>query len=168
MGCFWCSEALFLRFKGVKEAVCGYADGKTQHPTYEQVCTGESGYAEVVRVTFDPAQISYVQLLEIFWEIHDPTTLNRQGNDEGTQYRSVILYESEGQRKFAEASKAAVSAKFKTPVMTEIKPLQVFYPAEDYHQHYFKKHPHAPYCAYVIGPKLQKLEVHAPAPLTQE
>jgi len=160
MGCFWCSEALYVRFKGVQKAVCGYAGGMTKNPTYEEVSTGTTGHAEVVQVTYDPQQITYQQLLDIFWEVHDPTTLNRQGADEGTQYRSAIFTENAEQARLAEASQAAEAAKIKMPVTTEIAPLAVFYPAEDYHQHYFQKHPHAPYCAYVISPKIAKLETH--------
>lgn len=158
MGCFWCSQALFEKFRGVEKIVCGYAGGTTPNPTYEEVCNGDTGHAEVVQITFDPTQITYQQLLDIFWDVHDPTTLNQQGDDVGTNYRSLILYENEEQRKIAEASKAAIQQKSKVPVVTEIIPLKVFYPAEDYHQSYFKKHPHAPYCAFVIGPKIQKLE----------
>ena len=161
MGCFWCSQALFEKFKGVTHIVCGYAGGTTPNPTYEQVSSGETGHAEVVQITFDPAQITYQQLLDIFWDVHDPTTLNQQGADEGTQYRSIILYANDDQRRIAEASKQAELPKFKT-ITTEIVPLKAFYPAEDYHQEYFKKHPDVPYCVYVISPKIQKLEAHHP------
>jgi len=163
MGCFWCSEALYERFRGVQVAVCGYAGGDKANPSYEEVSSGTTGHAEVVQVTFDPSVITYQQLLDIFWEVHDPTTLNRQGPDEGTQYRSLILYANDEQKRLAEASKAAAQKKFSGPLTTEISPLKTFYPAEDYHQSYFKKHPDAPYCYYVIGPKLQKLEKHTPA-----
>ncbi len=163
MGCFWCSEALFERFRGVQVAVCGYAGGTKSNPSYEEVSSGTTGHAEVVQVTFDPSVITYQQLLDIFWEVHDPTTLDKQGADEGTQYRSLILYANDEQKKLAEASKAAAQKKFPEPIVTEIEPLKVFYPAEDYHQSYFKKHPNVPYCYYVIGPKLQKLEKHTPA-----
>ena len=165
MGCFWCADALYQRFTGVEKVVCGYAGGPRPNPTYEQVCTGATGHAEVVQVTFDPAKITYAQLLEIFWDVHNPTTLNQQGADTGTQYRSVILYENDAQRQAAEASKKAAQAKFKTPIVTEISALKAFYPAEDYHQDYFRKHPDAPYCAYVISPKVEKLLAHPPAPL---
>ena len=161
MGCFWCSQALFEKFKGVTHIVCGYAGGTAPNPTYEQVSSGETGHAEVVQITFDPAQITYQQLLDIFWDVHDPTTLNRQGADEGTQYRSIILYANDEQRRLAEASKQAQLPKFKV-ITTEIVPLKAFYPAEDYHQEYFKKHPDVPYCVYVISPKIQKLEAHHP------
>jgi len=163
MGCFWCSEALFERFRGVQVAVCGYAGGTKPDPSYEEVSSGTTGHAEVVQVTFDPSIITYQQLLDIFWEVHDPTTLNKQGEDEGTQYRSIILYANDEQKQLAEASKAAAQKKFGKPLVTEIVPLKAFYRAEDYHQSYFKKHPHAPYCYYVIGPKLQKLEKHPEA-----
>jgi peptide-methionine (S)-S-oxide reductase len=158
MGCFWCSEALFERFRGVQVAVCGYAGGTQPDPTYEEVSGGATGHAEVVRVVFDPSIITYQQLLDIFWEVHDPTTVNQQGADEGTQYRSIILYANDEQKRLAEASKANAQKKFSRPLVTEIVPLKAFYPAEDYHQSYFKKHPDVPYCSYVIGPKLQKLE----------
>ena len=157
-GCFWCLETFYERFEGVKDAVSGYAGGKTPNPNYKQVCTGTTGHAEVVQVEFDPAKISYEQLLEIFWEIHDPTTLNSQGPDHGTQYRSAIYYQNDVQKVAAEKSKAAAQAKFKQPITTEIAPLTKFYPAEDYHQDYFRKNPNQPYCAYVISPKLQKLQ----------
>jgi len=157
-GCFWCTEAIFEKFKGVKAVTSGYAGGKKPNPTYREVCTGATGHAEVIQVEYDPAVISYDQLLEIFWEAHDPTTMNRQGADEGTQYRSVILYHNEAQKKAAENSKKLAAAHFDRPITTEIVPLTVFYPAEDYHQDYFRKNPNAPYCAHVISPKLQKLE----------
>ena len=163
MGCFWCSEALFERFRGVQVAVCGYAGGAQPNPTYEEVSSGTTGHAEVVQVTFDPSVITYQQLLDIFWEVHDPTTVNKQGEDEGTQYRSLILYANDEQKRLAESSKTAAQKKFSTAIVTEIAPLKMFYPAEDYHQSYFKKHPNVPYCYYVIGPKLQKLEKHTPA-----
>jgi len=161
MGCFWCSQALFEKFKGVTHIVCGYAGGATTNPTYEEVSSGETGHAEVVQITFDPARITYQQLLDIFWDVHDPTTLNQQGADQGTQYRSIILYANDEQRRLAEASKQAELPKFKT-ITTEISPLKAFYLAEDYHQEYFKKHPDIPYCVYVISPKIQKLEAHHP------
>ena len=157
-GCFWCTEAIFERFNGVKSVTSGYAGGKTANPSYKQVCTGGTGHAEVIQIEYDPAIISYNQLLEIFWEAHDPTTMNRQGHDEGTQYRSVILYHNEAQKKAAEESKKIAAAHFKEPIVTQILPLTKFYPAEEYHQDYFRKNPHVPYCTYVISPKLQKLE----------
>lgn len=161
MGCFWCSQALFEKFKGITHIVCGYAGGTMVNPTYEDVSSGTTGHAEVVEITFDPSVITYQQLLDIFWEVHDPTTLNQQGADTGTQYRSIILYTTEEQHQIAEASKKVALAKFKT-ITTEIVPLKTFYPAEDYHQEYFKKHPDVPYCAYVISPKIEKLEAHHP------
>jgi len=157
-GCFWCMEAIFERFNGVKAVTSGYAGGKTPDPSYKQVCTGATGHAEVIQVEYDPAVISYNQLLDIFWEAHDPTTMNRQGADEGTQYRSVILYHNDAQKKAAEESKKVAAAHFDKPIVTQILPLTKFYVAEEYHQDYFRKNPHVPYCAYVISPKLQKLE----------
>ena len=162
MGCFWCSEALFERFRGVKVAICGYAGGTAPNPTYEEVCSGNTGHAEVVEVVYDSSVISYQQLLDIFWSVHDPTTLDAQGDDVGTNYRSLILYANDEQKRLAEASKAEAQKKFNAPITTEIAPLKAFYQAEDYHQSYFKKHPDAPYCAYVIEPKLQKLEKNPP------
>ncbi|MBI3879444.1 MAG: peptide-methionine (S)-S-oxide reductase MsrA [Verrucomicrobia bacterium] len=161
-GCFWCMEAVFERFDGVKAVVSGYSAGHTPNPTYKQVCGGDTGHAEVVQVEFDPAKISFETLLEIFWEAHDPTTMNKQGGDEGTQYRSIILYHDDAQKATAEKAKAGAAAKFKEPVVTEIVPLKQFYPAEDYHQDYFRKNPHAPYCVVVISPKLQKLQKKLP------
>lgn len=162
MGCFWCAQALFEKFNGITAISCGYAGGHTANPTYEDVCTDQTGHAEVVQITYDPAIITYQQLLEIFWNVHDPTTLNRQGDDEGTQYRSIILYETPEQKKLAEASKQAEEASLKKPITTEIVPLAKFYRAEEYHQDYFKKNPHAPYCLFVISPKVEKLENHPP------
>jgi peptide-methionine (S)-S-oxide reductase len=163
MGCFWCAQALFEKFSGITHIDCGYAGGHTANPTYEDVCSDQTGHAEVVRITFDPSKITYQQLLDIFWDVHDPTTLDRQGDDEGTQYRSIILYENPEQKQLAEASKQAEQAKLKMPVTTEIVPLTAFYRAEEYHQDYFKKNPWAPYCVFVISPKLQKLEAHPPS-----
>jgi len=160
LGCFWCAQALFEKFTGVTHVVCGYAGGHTVNPTYEDVCTDQTGHAEVVQVTYDPSKITYQQLLDVFWDVHDPTTPNQQGDDVGTQYRSIILYETPEQQKLAEASKKAEEAKLKQPVSTEIVPLTAFYRAEEYHQDYFKKNPHQPYCIFVISPKLQKLEAH--------
>lgn len=157
-GCFWCLEAVFERVPGVTDVVSGYADGQVPNPTYEQVCTGSTGHAEVVKIAFDPAKVTYEALLDVFWKCHDATTLNRQGADEGTQYRSVILFADEKQKKAAEASKTAAKALFPNPIVTEINPLTKFWQAEDYHQDYFRKHPNAPYCAYVIAPKLKKLK----------
>lgn len=157
-GCFWCLEAVFERLEGVKAVVSGYAGGRTPHPTYKQVCSGATGHAEVVQIEFDPGVIRFEQLLELFWQAHDPTTLNRQGADEGTQYRSIILYGDAAQKAAAEASRAAAAAQFKQPIVTEIAPLTVFYPAEEYHQDYYRRNPKYPYCTVVIAPKLQKLD----------
>jgi peptide-methionine (S)-S-oxide reductase len=157
-GCFWCLEALYETFDGVKSVTSGYAGGHKDKPTYKEVCSEVTGHAEVVQVEFDPAKITYEQIVDIFWEIHDPTTLNRQGPDSGTQYRSVVMYQDETQKKAAEKSKIAAQAKFTEKIVTEIVPLKKFYVAEDYHQDYFRKNPNVPYCAYVISPKLQKLQ----------
>ena len=156
-GCFWCVEAVFQRLEGVTAVVSGYTGGRRPNPTYEQICTGATGHAEVAQITFDPAVISFEALLEVFWETHDPTTLNRQGNDVGTQYRSAIFYHSPAQQAAAEASKAIAQQAFSDPIVTEITPLDVFYPAEDYHQNYFNTHPNQSYCAFVVAPKVQKL-----------
>ncbi len=159
-GCFWCSQAIFERVKGVVSATAGYSGGNVPHPTYEQVCTGNTGYAEVVNVVYDPSEISLKALLEIFWKTHDPTTLNRQGADVGTQYRSVIFYHNEQQRHVAENLKRKLEeAKiWPRPVVTEISPFVNFYPAEPYHQEYYRKNPSAGYCQFVITPKLEKFE----------
>jgi peptide-methionine (S)-S-oxide reductase len=157
-GCFWCLEAQYETFDGVKSVTSGYAGGQKENPTYKQVCSETTGHAEVVQVEYDPKKLSYEQILEIFWEIHDPTTLNHQWPDTGSQYRSIILYNDEAQKKAAEKSKAAAQAKFKNKVVTEIAPLKKFYVAEDYHQDYFRKNPNAPYCVNIISPKLQKLQ----------
>lgn len=157
-GCFWCTEALYETFDGVKAVTSGYAGGHKSSPTYKEVCSETTGHAEVVQIEYDPTKITYEQVLEIFWDVHDPTTLNRQGADAGTQYRSIILYHNDAQKLAAEKSKAAAARKFKEPITTEIGPLKTFYTAEDYHQDYFRKNPKAPYCAYVISPKLQKLQ----------
>jgi peptide-methionine (S)-S-oxide reductase len=158
-GCFWCLEAVFERVEGVVEVVSGYAGGSVANPTYEEVCSGNTGQAEVIRITYDPKLISYKELLDIFWLAHDPTTLNRQGSDVGTQYRSIILYNSEEQRKIALESKQSVREKLKlsAPVVTEIVPLQAFYPAEKYHQNYYDENRGTSYCLFVIHPKLKKL-----------
>lgn len=156
-GCFWCTEAVFENLEGVQSAVCGYMGGKIGNPSYDAVCTGRTGHAEVVGITFDPAVISYRDLLGQFWRSHDPTTLNRQGADAGTQYRSVIFYHSDAQKVTAEASKKEVAALFSDPIVTEIAPAEKFYPAEDYHQDYYARNPSAGYCAIVIRPKLKKL-----------
>ena len=156
-GCFWCVEAIYSQLPGVKSVVSGYAGGSVANPTYEQVCTGSTGHAEVAQITFDPSVISYETLLETFWKAHDPTTLNRQGDDVGTQYRSAIFTHSEAQRLSAEKSRKAAQAHFNAPIVTEIAPLKVFYKAEDYHQKYYSNHKEQPYCRFVIKPKLDKL-----------
>ena len=157
-GCFWCTEAFFETFEGVKDVRSGYAGGKTPNPTYEQVCSGRTAHAEVIQIEFEPQTISYEQILEIFWETHDPTTKDRQGPDTGTQYRSIILYHNEQQKKIAEQSMAKAASKFSAPIVTEIVPWTTFYVAEDYHQDYYRKNPNQPYCAYLISPKLKKLQ----------
>jgi peptide-methionine (S)-S-oxide reductase len=157
-GCFWCMEAVFQRIPGVKGVVSGFAGGHVENPTYEQVCTETTGHAEVTRIEFDPGTISYEKLLDWFWDAHDPTTLNRQGADEGPQYRSIILYTSEAQKAAAEKSKALAQKKFQSPIVTEIVPLKKFYPAEDYHQDYYNNHSRQPYCYAVIRPKVEKVE----------
>ncbi len=157
-GCFWCIEAVFERLPGVKAVTSGYAGGHTKNPTYKEVCNGDTGHAEVAQIEFDPAVISFAKLLDVFWRAHDPTTLNRQGGDVGTQYRSVIFYENDGQKTEAEKSKAAAAKKFSHPIVTEIAPLTHFYKAETYHQDYFQNNRNAPYCQMVIEPKLKKLD----------
>ncbi len=156
-GCFWCVEAVFEQLDGVISVDAGYAGGRTANPSYADVCSGETGHAEVARITYDPSVISFDQLLEMFWQAHDPTTLNRQGADAGTQYRSVIFYVDEEQRRSAEASKKAAQAQFDNPIVTEISPLPGYYPAENYHQDYYRNNRNAPYCQVVIRPKLKKL-----------
>jgi peptide-methionine (S)-S-oxide reductase len=158
-GCFWCTEAIFNRLKGVSSVVSGYASSKVANPSYQAVCSGKTGAAEAVQITFDPSVISYDKLLEIFWHVHDPTTLNRQGNDVGTQYRSGIYYQNDEQKRIALASKEAIdtSGAYRKPVVTEIEPFTNFYPAEDYHQEYYDRNPYQPYCMAVIDPKVRKL-----------
>jgi peptide-methionine (S)-S-oxide reductase len=157
-GCFWCMEAVFERLPGVISVTSGFAGGTTENPTYDQVCTETTGHAEVTEIVFDPKKISYNQLLDVFWQAHDPTTLNRQGADEGTSYRSIILYRDKKQQLEAEKSKVAAQQNFHHPIVTEIAPLKKFYPAEDYHQKYYDNNSTAPYCQVVITPKLDKLE----------
>ena len=157
-GCFWCIEAVFQRLKGVKSVASGYAGGDVPNPTYKQVCTGDTGHAEVVQLEFDPKEVSLETLLHVFWAAHDPTTLNRQGHDHGTQYRSIILFENDEQKAVAEKSKAEAQKEFKDPIVTQIVPLTTFYKAEAYHQDYFNNTgDQNPYCTVVIRPKLQKL-----------
>ena len=155
-GCFWCTEAVYLEVRGVRSVQSGYTGGQQPDPTYEQVCTGATGHAEVVRIEFDPAVISYRDLLEIFFTIHDPTTLNRQGNDVGTQYRSVIYYQSPEQEATARQVIAEMAVVWDAPIVTELSPAQPFYKAEDYHQNYFERHPLQGYCAFVVAPKVAK------------
>ncbi|RMG92425.1 MAG: peptide-methionine (S)-S-oxide reductase [Chloroflexi bacterium] len=155
-GCFWCLEAIYQEIKGVKQVVSGYAGGSVPNPTYRQVCTGTTGHAEVVQVTFDPSIISYSELLEVFFRIHDPTTLNRQGADVGPQYRSVIFYHNETQREIAEEMKQKAQEWWPDPIVTEIAPLTAFYEAEAYHQNYFRDNPNQGYCRVVIDPKVRK------------
>ena len=155
-GCFWCTEAVYLEVRGVRSVQSGYTGGQQPDPTYEQVCTGATGHAEVVKLEFDPAVISYRDLLEIFFTIHDPTTLNRQGNDVGTQYRSVIYYQSPEQEATARQVIAEMAVVWDAPIVTELSPAQPFYPAEDYHQNYFEQHPLQGYCAFVVAPKVAK------------
>jgi peptide-methionine (S)-S-oxide reductase len=159
-GCFWCTEAVFQRVNGVEKVVSGYMGGRTKNPTYKDVTSGTTGHAEVIQLTYNPSIISFDELLEIFWGTHDPTTLNRQGADVGTQYRSVIFYHSEDQKRLADSYKRKLdtSGAFEKPIVTEISPAAEFYVAEDYHQNYFNLNSNAPYCSYVIQPKLEKFK----------
>ena len=159
-GCFWCIEAVFQNLKGVQGVVSGYTGGQVENPTYQQICTGTTGHAEVAQIIFDPAVISFEDLLYVFWRTHDPTTLNRQGADVGTQYRSAIFYDSEEQKEIAEKSKAKTDASdlWPDPIVTEISQLDKFYNAEEYHQDYYKLNPNQPYCRLVIDPKIRKLK----------
>jgi len=168
-GCFWCLEAPFKQLKGVKSVISGYADGTVINPTYEQICTGTTGHAEVIQITFDNEIISFRSLLDVFFTLHDPTTLNRQGADRGTQYRSTILYHNNSQFSQAEQFIAQLnkSGKWPDPIVTELKPLDIFYEAEQYHQNYFQLNPGNRYCQAVISPKLAKLEHEYPAYLKQ-
>jgi peptide-methionine (S)-S-oxide reductase len=157
-GCFWCVEAVYQGQPGIKSVVSGYAAGKNPNPTYEEVCTGQSGHAEVVKISYDPSVISYGKILELFWDAHDPTTLNRQGADRGTQYRSIIIAQNQDQRALAEKSKAEAQARFRDPIVTEIIDATEFFPAEGYHQDFTAKNPNHPYVQAVIVPKLEKLK----------
>lgn len=159
-GCFWCTEAIFERLNGVVKVESGYAGGTVKNPTYEEVCSGTTGHAEVTQITYDPKIITYDELLEVFWKTHDPTTLNRQGNDVGTQYRSVIFYHNEEQKELAEKYKKELdkSGAWDNPIVTEISPVTNFYPAEGYHQDYYENNPNQGYCAFVIAPKVEKFE----------
>lgn len=163
-GCFWCVEAIFQRVKGVLHVEAGYSGGTVENPTYEQVCTGNTGHAEVIRLEFDPTIVSFETILEVFWHTHDPTTLNRQGADVGTQYRSVIFYHDDKQKKIAEESKQRTQASglWDDPIVTEISPLINYYKAENYHQNYFNNNPNAGYCSIVIAPKIAKFKKDFP------
>ncbi|MCR4324214.1 MAG: peptide-methionine (S)-S-oxide reductase MsrA [Candidatus Curtissbacteria bacterium] len=156
-GCFWCTEAIFKRLKGVESVTNGYSGGKVENPTYEQVCSGTTGHAESIQIEFDPNIISYEKLLEVFFKLHDPTTLNQQGADIGTQYRSSIFYHSEAQKKTAEKAKKEAQKSRSQPIVTEIIPFENFYKAENYHQNYYEANKSQPYCQIVIDPKIQKL-----------
>lgn len=159
-GCFWCTEAVFQQLNGVISATSGYSGGHVVNPSYEEVCEKKTGHAEALNIVYDPSVISFDELLEVFWQTHDPTTINKQGNDEGPQYRSVVFYHSAKQKERAEHYKAELdkSAVFNQPVVTAIEPFKNFYVAEDYHQNYFKNNGNAPYCYFVIRPKLEKFE----------
>jgi peptide-methionine (S)-S-oxide reductase len=161
-GCFWCLEAVYRELKGVTRVVSGYAGGTVAEPSYEAVCTGRTGHAEVVQVSFDPAVVTYREILEVFFAIHDPTTLNRQGADVGTQYRSAIFYHDEAQRRDAERLIGELAAEdaFGAPIVTELAPLAAFYPAEAYHQEYFARNPGQSYCTFVVAPKVAKFRKH--------
>lgn len=156
-GCFWCLEAVFEDLKGVSSVTSGYAGGARPNPTYEQVCSGATGHAEVIQIEYDPAQLSYRELMKIFYTMHDPTTLNRQGADVGTQYRSIVLYSTAEQKKEAEEARADAQKHWNAPIVTEIVPLKHFYPAEEYHQGYYKGNTKKPYCSAVIAPKVEKM-----------
>jgi peptide-methionine (S)-S-oxide reductase len=161
-GCFWCSEAVFSRLKGVKSVLPGYSGGNVEDPSYDDVCTGRTGHAEAAQIEFDSDVISFEKILDVFWHTHDPTTLNRQGNDVGTQYRSAIFYHNDKQRETAEKSKKELEASgvYKDPIVTEIVPFKKFYVAEDYHKRYYEQNKNAPYCRFVIEPKVRKLIKH--------
>lgn len=158
-GCFWCTEAVFLRLRGVQRVVSGYMGGAIEHPTYKQICTGSTGHAEVIQITFDDSEIGFADLLAVFFGTHDPTTLNRQGNDSGTQYRSAVFYHTEEQAQIARATIAELTAtgEFDRPIVTEVTAASTFWPAEDYHQNYFAINPNQPYCAAVVAPKVRKV-----------
>jgi len=159
-GCFWCTEAIFQQLNGVESAVSGYSGGTVKNPTYKEVCTGNTGHAEVIQVTYNPEIITFTELLEVFWQTHDPTTLNRQGADVGTQYRSAIFYHDQEQKKLAEEYKKKLDDAniFKNPIVTEITEFKVFYKAEDYHQEYYDNNKAQPYCNFVITPKIEKFK----------
>ena len=159
-GCFWCVEAVFQQIEGVQQVVSGYTGGKVKDPTYREVCGGRTGHAEVAQITYDPGVVSFQELLEVFWSSHDPTTLNQQGADVGTQYRSAVFYHNEDQKQLAEHYKAELDASgaFDKPIVTEITPLAIFYVAEDYHQDYFNNNGDQPYCQFVVKPKVEKVK----------
>jgi peptide-methionine (S)-S-oxide reductase len=159
-GCFWCTEAVFQRLKGVEKVTSGYSGGFVENPSYQEVCNGDTGHAEVTQIQYDPAQISFEELLEVFWKTHDPTTLNQQGNDYGTQYRSAVFYHNDEQKRLAEEYKKKLDAAkvWDRPIVTEITKFINFYPAEQYHQNYYNNNPNQGYCSYIIRPKVKKLE----------
>ncbi|UEG49359.1 peptide-methionine (S)-S-oxide reductase MsrA [Ferruginibacter lapsinanis] len=159
-GCFWCTEAVFQQLKGVNKVASGYSGGATQHPTYKEVCTGTTGHAECLHIEFDPSVISFEELLEVFWKTHDPTTLNRQGNDVGTQYRSVVFYHDAAQKEITEKyiQQLTDSKTFSSPIVTTLEPFTVFYPAEDYHKNYFNLNGDSSYCQFVVRPKVEKFQ----------
>ena len=159
-GCFWCVEAIFQNLKGVTSVESGYTGGHTENPSYKEVCSGTTGHAEVAQITFDEQVVSFTEILEVFWQTHDPTTLNRHGNDVGTQYRSAIFYHDEDQKQIAESIKAQLNAQqiWPNPIVTEIEPLGTYYPAEDYHQNYFNDNGNQPYCQFVVKPKVDKFK----------
>jgi methionine-S-sulfoxide reductase len=159
-GCFWCIEAIFQQLKGVKSVESGYSGGHIKNPAYREVCNGTTGHAEVARIIFNPDQISFTEILEVFWKVHDPTTLNRQGNDVGTQYRSAVYFTTDAQKAQAEAYKKQLdtSGVFNQPIVTEITKFEVFYPAENYHNNYFKEHGEESYCQFVVRPKVEKFQ----------
>jgi len=160
LGCFWCSEAVFQRLRGVISAESGYSGGSVENPSYEAVCTGSTGHAEVIRIEYDSDQVSYDELLEVFWKMHDPTTLNKQGNDVGTQYRSAIFYHDDKQKTLAETyrQKLVDEKIWSDPIVTEISPLENFYPAGNYHEDYFNQNGTQPYCSFVVAPKVKKFK----------
>ena len=157
-GCFWCTEAVFQRLRGVDNVVSGYSGGSTERPTYEAVCNGTTGHAEVIQIAFDPTAVSFADILDVFFHTHDPTTLNRQGNDVGSQYRSAIFYHNEEQKRVAEETIRAMATDYRQPIVTEITPFSAFYPAESYHQDFFNRNPRQGYCQFVVSPKVDKFQ----------
>ena len=166
MGCFWCTEAVFQRLKGVKKVTSGYMGGTLENPTYDDICNGDTGHAEVSQIEFNPEEISLEELLYVFWRVHNPTSLNKQGADVGTQYRSVIFFQDEAQKKIAEQSKKDMQKSFEEIIVTEIVNASTFYPAEDYHQNYYKNNQDYPYCRVIIDPKIKKLQQILPNTVT--